>query len=253
MKQIEILGIKIDNLNLNELLYEIDYFLRSNSGHYLVTINPEFIVEADKNFKFKIILNEADLRVADGFGLILAACLKGQIIKQRISGADLTLEICKLAEQNNYPIYLLGGFGDTAKLAANNLKHRFPKLNILGAEEGIIYPFFDNENSQLLARINKAKPAIIFVAFGAPKQEKWIKENLARMPSICLAMGVGGTFDFLAGKTPRAPHFMRNLGLEWLFRLIIEPWRVKRIFRAVFVFLWLVIKETLSIKSQVVK
>lgn len=241
MNNIEILGVKIDNLTKAEIIKKIQGFLNNNKNNYLVTINPEFIIEATKDTGFKNILNEADLKVVDGFGLILAAWLKGKNIKKRLAGSDLTLEICRLAEQNNCSVFLLGGFGNTAQLAADNLKKQFPKINIVGAEEGTIYPFFDNENSQLLARINIAKPAILFVAFGHPKQEKWIKENMTKIPSIRLAMGVGGTFDYLAGKTPRAPHFMRNLGLEWLFRLILQPWRVKRIFNAIFVFLWLVI------------
>lgn len=253
MNELEILGVKIDNLSYAEIIKKIQDFLDSNKNNYLVTINPEFIIEASYDQKFKNILNDADLKIVDGFGLVLASWLKGKNIKKRLAGSDMILEICRIAEQNNCAVFLLGGLGITAQLAGDNLKKQFPKLNIVGAEEGVLITddlksITDNQNNNnvnLIKRINLVKPSIIFVAFGAPKQEKWIKENLAKMPSTRLALGVGGTFDYLAGKTPRAPHFMRNLGLEWLFRLILQPWRLKRIFRAVFVFLWLVLKKDL--------
>lgn len=266
MSNLEILGVKIDNLTKTEILQKIQDFLNNGKKNYLVTINPEFIIEATKDLEFKNILNEADLKVVDGFGLVLAAWLKGKNIKNRFAGSDLTLEICRIAEQNNCSVFLLGGFGNTAELAGDNLKKQFPKLNIVGAEEGIIianresrivnrdrrYTLHDIrniQNSSLIDKINKTKPAILFVAFGHPKQEKWISQNLAKMPSVRLAIGVGGTFDYLAGKTHRAPRFMRNLGFEWLFRVIIEPWRVKRIFKAVVVFMWLAITEKSKTKK----
>jgi len=245
MNELEILGIKIDNLTKTEILKKIQDFLNSHKNNYLVTINPEFIIYANKDQEFKNILKEADLKVVDGFGLILAAWLKGKKIKTRLAGSDLTIEICRLAEQHNCSVFLLGGFGNTAILAGDNLKKQFPKLNIVGAEQGLIVnsQSLIVDNNKLIEKINNAKTAVLFVALGHPKQEKWIKENMPKIPSIRLAIGVGGTFDYLAGKTPRAPQIMRNLGLEWLFRLILQPWRVKRIFRAVFVFMWLVFKK----------
>jgi len=227
---------------LQEVLEKINQFFDSKNKHYIVTANPEFLVAAQKDKNFKEILNYADIAVADGIGLIKAAKYLNQSL-QRVTGVDLVWAVCELAEQKSYPVYFLGSSDLVAAQAAENLKNRFPGLLIAGAESGgeIIDPKQNDED--LLNRINDAKPKIIFVAFGQVKQEKWIFYHLDQLPTVKLAIGVGGSFDYISGRINRAPKFLRRLGLEWLYRLIWEPKRWKRILNAVIVFPFLIIKK----------
>lgn len=255
-----LLGIKIDSLTQEEAKEKIRHFLQEPKNHLIFTPNPEMIVLAQKDTKFKYILNQADLSLPDGVGLILLSPFLGQSIRQRIPGVDFLKEICQIAEQMNKKVYLIGGEYGIAKKAAEKLKFLFPKLQIVGAEEGpsiqekgeeIVYDKL--ENQKLIQRINQSKAQIIFVAFGQNKQEKWIYENIKMLPGVTLAMGVGGAFDFLAQKVPRAPVFWRKIGFEWLWRLIQEPKRYKRIFNAVIVFPYLVIVSLIKNKLLVKK
>jgi len=216
----KILDVKIDDLEMEEVLERVTGFLKSENQHCLFTPNPEFLVEASQDKEFKEILNQADLNVPDGIGLIFASWFLGQPIKRRIQGIDLMERICQQAAQNNWPVFLMGGQQEVAQKAAENLRGKYPGL-----------------------RIDKDRPEILFVALGAPKQEKWISNNLNRLPSVKLAMGVGGSFDYLAGRVRRAPRIIRKIGLEWLWRFTLQPWRAKRIYRALIKFPWLVVKS----------
>ena len=237
--KINILGVQVDNLTRAQALEEVERFLASPSRHYIATPNPEFAVAAQSDEEFKEILNRADLAVPDGAGLFFAAPLFS--LKERISGVDFMEKICRLAEQSGRRVFLLGGKNGAAETAILNLRKRYPAL-IAAFHE-------DHENCG--EAILKFKPEVLFVALGAPKQEKWIYRNAGRFPSVKVAMGVGGAFDFLSGKIKRAPRLMRKLGLEWLWRLMMEPKRAKRIFNAVIVFPWLVIQS--RIKKQVTR
>jgi len=229
----EILGVKIDNLAMEEALRKVEGFLKDGQQHYIVTPNPEFLVLAQKDKKFKEILNLADLAIPDGMGLVLAARFLGQPLKQRVSGTDLMEKICQKAAQKKWPVFLLGGEEGIAEKVAENLRKKY-----LGSKIGTV-----PEIQSLQTRSVSERQSLLFVAFGAPKQEKWINENLKKMPSVKLVMGVGGAFDFMAGQVPRAPKFLRAIGLEWFWRFICQPWRIKRIFKAVIVFPYLVIRS----------
>lgn len=244
-----ILGILIDNITKIEALQKIEQFLFDSKQHHIATPNPEMVMAAQKDKEFLEILNRADLAVPDGIGLILASRYLKQPLSQRITGVDLMLDICKIAEQKNYSIYLLGGENGVAKKAANELQKKFPKLKIAGAESGgkiEISNFIQTSN--LIKKINFARPEILFVAFGAGKQEKWIAHNLINLSSVKIAMGVGGAFDFIAGKVKRAPPWVRNLGFEWLWRFFLQPWRWKRIINATVKFSWACFKAHQKIR-----
>jgi len=240
MNTVEILGVKIDNLSLQEVLEKVSGFLTDKNQHYIVTPNPEFLVAANKDDNFKEILNYADIACADGIGLIKAAKSLGRKLT-RVTGVESVYNISDLANQKKWPLYFLGGEEIIAAAAAEALKHEFPELKIAGAESGgeIIDP--RQTDQDLINRINDAKPKILFVAFGAVKQEKWIFYYLDQLPSVKLAIGVGGTFNFFSGRARRAPKLLRRAGLEWLYRLIREPSRWKRILNAVIVFPFLVL------------
>ena len=238
MKTITILDIPIHSITQAEALQQIELFIQSNKPHQIVTVNPEFIIEAQQNHAFKNILLQADLAVADGSGLIWAARYTKQSLSNRITGVDLTSAVASLAAEKQYKLYLLGGVDPVAREAARALKSQYPHLSIVGAEAGLAYQP-DNEDTEqiqsLIDHIRKVKPDILLVAFGAPKQDIFIAKHKEEL-QVSVMMGVGGTFDFLAGRVKRAPQLFQALWLEWLWRLGQEPKRFKRIWRAVIIF-----------------
>jgi len=238
--KVNILGVQIDNLNKAGVLGKVEEFLSDGRQHYIVTPNPEIVVAAEKDKEFLEILNKADLAVPDGFGLILASRYLRRPLSERITGVDLMLEICKMAEQKNYSVFLVSAKEGLAKPeeVAEALAKKIPRLKISG---DILARKETEEN--LIQKINLEKPKILFVALGAGRQEKLIVKNLDKMPSVKIAMGVGGAFDFIAGKIKRAPSWMRKIGFEWLWRLFMQPWRLKRILTATIKFSWKVIKN----------
>ena len=250
--KLTILGVQIDNLKELDILEKIGQFLDTNKQHYIVTPNPEFLVATQKDEKFKKILNNADIAIPDGFGLKIASQILFRQKLHRHTGVDLMVKSCKLATKKNKSIYLFGAGKGVAQETAQKLKKQFPKLKIAGAHSGgiinyqlsIINPELNKDDN--LAKIKQASPDILFVALGQIKQEKWIVKNLSKLPSVRLAIGIGGSFDYISKKTLRAPKFLRILGLEWLFRLILQPKRLKRIWNAVVVFMWLILKEKLT-------
>jgi N-acetylglucosaminyldiphosphoundecaprenol N-acetyl-beta-D-mannosaminyltransferase len=248
-----ILNVRVDYVDLNQALQKIREFLGSNKQHKIFTPNPEMLVDAQKDNYFREVLNSGDLNICDGKGIALFS--RGRL--KRIPGTDFMVEICKIAGQEGKSVYLLGaGDENVIKQASKKLNELFPSLRVVGFNPG---PKITINNEQL--KINKEQndtivddiitkaPDVLFVAFGHNKQEKWIHEYLKDLPSVKVAMGVGGAFDYLSGKTKRAPRFIRKIGLEWLYRLITQPHRVRRIFTAVVVFPFLVLKNFIKLQK----
>ena len=230
----EILGVKIDNIGLTETLNKISDFLIAGGQHYIVTVNPEFIVEAQKKQEFKNILNGADLAVCDGVGLVLASLGK----LKRVTGVDLSEELLK-GKIKSAKIFLLGGGEESTRI----LMDKYPQA-VVGAKRGGIVnnqTFILDNNEIILKKINESGADVLLVGFGQVKQEMWISRNFNKLPNIKVAIGVGGTFDYLSGSIKRAPKPLRLIGLEWLFRLMTQPQRFGRIFNATVRFLWLVV------------
>lgn len=205
--KVNILGVKIDDIDMSEALVLVERWLEKPGKHYIVTPNPEMIVAAQYDPAFKKILNDADLSIPDGTGLKLSGK-----IKNTIAGTDFMEELVRVAAEEGFVTGFLGGKDEVAKKCVECLKRKYPKLKVVFASESI-----------------SAIPPVdlLFVALGHNKQEKWIAGNLDKIP-VHIAMGVGGAFDYLGGFVPRAPKFLRAIGLEWLFRLVIQPWRIKR-------------------------
>jgi N-acetylglucosaminyldiphosphoundecaprenol N-acetyl-beta-D-mannosaminyltransferase len=206
MKKI-VLGVEIDDVSLDESVKIVTGWMDSKQKRYIVTPNPEIIVAAQRDSEFKKILNNADLSIPDGRGLKI-----GTDIVCCTPGVDLMEALCKEASEKGYTTGFLGGKNGVAVQAVKCLQKKYKNLKV---------SFVSEEPT------NISKADILFVAFGAPKQEKWIAANLNNIP-VKVAMGVGGAFDYISGRVPRAPKWIRSLGLEWLFRLIIQPWRIKR-------------------------
>lgn len=233
-EDINILDINISNISKKDAEVFVETALSNNKKVKIYTPNPEIVLEAHKNSEFKKILNRGDLLLPDGTGLLFAAWLCGKNFKERITGIDFMMDICVLAEKMEKSIFLLGGEDGTTQKTAEKLKEIFPDIKIPGISENI---------DSCYDIIRECEPDIIFVALGAPKQEEWVNENIDKFPSIKIAMVVGGAFDIISGKIPRAPKMMRNLGLEWLWRLIIEPRRMGRIVNAIIIFPIVVLKN----------
>lgn len=240
----EILGIRIDSGNKTDKRAKISYFLKKPGVSKIFTPNPEMLVDSVKDEYFKEVLNLSDLNICDGKGLKMAL---GREV-ERTTGVDFIHDICEIAEREGKSVYLLGtGSRDTLRRAEDALATKYPNLRISGFHPGpkidtlevhgrkVIVPHEEDHNDAI-SEIVLASPDILLVAFGHSKQEKWIHENAHELPSVKIAMGVGGSFDFISGKVPRAPKFIRKIGFEWLYRLIKQPWRIKRIYKALVVF-----------------
>lgn len=243
--RLTVAGVPVDPITMKEAEARAAGFF-GGGQHLIVTPNPEMAVLAERDPGFRKILEGSSLALPDGFGLRVAAWIEGKRIPATITGAEFTLRLARLAEQKDCSVYLLGAGKGVAEEAAENLMLNFPNLRIAGAEQGGVIRWIAGawqEEADLADRIAAAKPDVLLVALGHGKQERWIRDHLPRLPSVKVAMGIGGTLDFLAGRVWRAPFILRKLHLEWLWRLLIEPWRFFRIFEATFVFLWMVLKK----------
>lgn len=238
-----ILNVKVHALTNAQTVALIEDFIASGQPHQLCTVNPEFVVEAQHDLEFQAIINHADLAMPDGVGLIKAAkFLKTAPLPERVPGSDLVVRLARLSHQKGYSIYFLGAQEGVAKQAIDRLKIDYPNLNVAGYYAGS--PALE-ENEAIVQRILAARPDMLLVAYGAPKQDKWIARNRDRL-QIPVCIGVGGSFDFLAGTATRAPVWVQRLNLEWLHRLIMQPWRWRRIWNATGVFCWLVLKSRVA-------
>lgn len=235
----DIFGIKLTDIKEKEAIEKIFFNIEKNIKSYAVTPNPEIILKSLKDEKLFNILNKADFSFADGVGIKLALLSKGKKIN-RITGADLSKKIIKLAEVKNIKIGVITwDKGLSSKEDIGKSIHKeYPQLKLS------VWQIPRNEylEERMIKEINKEAPQILFVAIGFPQQEKLIYNHLKDFKTVNFAIGVGGTFDFITKKAKRAPRIIRKLGLEWLFRLIIQPTRIKRIFEATFVFIFKFIK-----------
>jgi N-acetylglucosaminyldiphosphoundecaprenol N-acetyl-beta-D-mannosaminyltransferase len=234
-----LLGVRIDNFSKKEILEKVESFLRERKFHQIATINPEFILEAQKNPEFRNILNDADLNIADGIGIRFAFWRLAEKLKCRMAGADLMHEILRIANEKKLAVFLavnekgLSLYEETQSVFSK----LYPNVVFNGANLDIqCHSGLDPESQKILKQVkdDKGDIKILLVNFGAPFQEKFI--NSLKNDTIMLAMGVGGSFDYATGKLQRAPKIMRILGLEWLWRLFLQPKRWKRIWNAVIVF-----------------
>lgn len=221
-----ILGVKIDNLEKEEVFQKVEAFLDDNKFHQIATINPEFILEAQKNAEFRNVITNCDLNVADGTGIRFAFYRFGKKLKARITGIDLMLRILKMANRKGINVFLVANQNGLSSWeeTADAIKEIYPNLSVSGM----------NMSPDFMMVEPLQKNVIVFCNFGAPYQEVFL--NSLKNDIIGLAMGVGGSFDYLTGRLKRAPKWMRIFGLEWLWRLILQPQRWKRIWNAVVIF-----------------
>ena len=223
---ISILGVKIDNItkeesgNITKKLIEES----NKSCKIIVAPNTEFVMCAQKDKEFFDILKQAELATPDSIGIIIGAKLQNKKFKERIPGQAYFREVIRKSEIEGWSIYILGGTDEVIEAAVANVKKDFPKANIVGYHEGY---FVKDSEEEVINQINSLEPNVLFVAMGAPKQEKWIYKNKDKL-KVDVATGQGGTLDYEAGRIKRAPKFIQKIGMEWFWRLMIEPSRIVR-------------------------
>ncbi len=244
-----LLGVRIDPVRKTELHGVLAELLADGRQHMIATPNPEMLVLAHRQPEFATLLNQSDLNVPDGIGLVFASKFLGAPLPERVTGVEVLFALAELAVRSSAVLYLLGDAPGVAERAALTLRRTLPKLRVVVDAGGVILERSPEwqEDPAIMERIRGAKPTMLGVALGHGKQEKWIRDHLAGLPSVRIAVGVGGAFHYYAGTTPRAPNRLQRMGLEWLWRLFKEPRRLRRILRAVVVFPVLVL---LSNKSR---
>lgn len=222
---VSILGVPVHPVTMAETLQIVRSFMGEPGLHQLATVNPEFVMRARRDAAFRRVLQQADLCLPDGVGLLYAARRYGQRLPQRVPGSELVYHLARLAARQSWPLFLLGAAPGVARQAATVLQEHSPGLKIAGTYAGSPAP---EENDAIVQRINESAAQLLYVAYGAPRQDKWIARNREALATVRVAMGVGGALDFISGKAVRAPRWVQNIGLEWLHRLLHEPWRWRR-------------------------
>ncbi len=225
VRSVDVLGVRVDDVTYPETLALLRAAIASGEPTVVTTPNPEFVMAAKQDPGFRAILSRAALNIPDGIGLVLAARLSGDRVREHVQGTDLVLKLAAESPKAGYRWFLLGGWGDASSRAGRALEARYPGLEIAGAAPGS--PRVEDDEATRTTIRAAGRVDVILVAYGAPKQEAWLDRNLAVL-GIPVGIGVGGVFNYLSGDAPRAPEWMRRLHLEWLHRLVTQPWRWRR-------------------------
>jgi N-acetylglucosaminyldiphosphoundecaprenol N-acetyl-beta-D-mannosaminyltransferase len=222
--RLHVLSVAVDRLTLDEAADRILGFATGSAPRQVVTVNPEFVMLARHHAAFKAVLDAADLATADGVGILLAARLFGDRLPERVGGVELLERVAARAARQGVSLFLLGAAEGVADRAGAALRARYPGLRIVGTYSGSPAP---EAADAVIDRIRAAQPQILAVAFGAPQQDLWIARYRTLL-AVPVGIGVGGAFDYLAGAVPRAPGWVQHAGFEWLYRLVRQPWRWRR-------------------------
>ncbi|MFA5974889.1 MAG: WecB/TagA/CpsF family glycosyltransferase [Elusimicrobiota bacterium] len=246
---VSIFGVRFDSLTMDETLLILDEFVQRRRPTQVCLANAYTVALCRKDEALRNLLEQSDLVLADGMSIVWGAHWIGLSLPERIAGPDLMTGLCKHASQKGYSIFLMGSSRENLDMLQKVLLSRWPRLRIVGLYNPSMCDQFDeDENRRILEMIRQARPDILFVGMSAPKQEKWIAQNLNRLHApVC--MGVGAAFDFLSGRIPRAPERLQRIGLEWLYRLSCEPRRLwRRYILGNIVFLSLLLNEIIRYK-----
>jgi len=222
---IDVLGVRIDDVTMEQAIAVCHACIRSGRPHRVATPNAEFVAAARGDPDFRRLLNDSTLSIPDGAGLLLAGRILGTPLREQVTGTDLAEQVAGLCADEGFRLFLLGAAPGVAELAARQLTARYPALIVAGTFVGSPDPVDDAEIYSHLRQAGRID--VLLVAYGARKQERWIARNQVAL-GIPLTMGVGGVFDFWSGRVRRAPALVRRLGFDWLFRLIVQPWRWRR-------------------------
>ncbi len=243
MEQKKLLGVPIPTESKKEVLEYIKKYLSMGQEFvHIVSLNPENLVLCHEDEEFKKIVEMSQIRIVDGIGVVLAGHMLNVPVGERFTGVDIMEKLIAMAHDGSLSVVLIGGEQNLATKLAKCYRDKYSQIEIVGSEgfKDAKNPNTDEE-AALLSIVAVHKPRLLFVAFGSPTQEKWLWKNRALLQGV-VCMGVGGAFDFLSGNVARAPILVRRLGLEWLYRLLRQPWRWRRQLRLL-KFVWLVMKQ----------
>lgn len=220
----EILGCRLDPIDSDEATARILDFARSNAGAQVITLGTEMVVYAQHDPRFRAIVNSSALSLCDTVGLLAVARRRKASLRARVTGVELIEHLCAGAASEGLPVYFLGSTEGVAAEAAAKLRSRFPALRVAGTRSGY---FRDDDSDAVAQEIAASGARLLLAGMGSPRQEYWLSENLQKT-GCGAGIGVGGSFDVIAGRIERAPSLVRRLGMEWLYRLVKEPWRWRR-------------------------
>ena len=224
MNKVNILGVHVDMVNIQQAAEQIMRFFNEDRLHTVFTPNSEIIMAAYRDSSFCDILNNADLLTADGIGVVYASKILKKPIDERAAGYDIAKKVLEKMNYTEHKLFLFGGKPGVAEEAAANLKEEYAELNIVGTRNGYFKP---EDEAEIVRQINDSGADIVVVSLGAPKEEKWINAHKDEL-NVRVAMGIGGSRDGLAGRAERAPDFWCLIGMEWFYRLMKEPQRIGR-------------------------
>jgi exopolysaccharide biosynthesis WecB/TagA/CpsF family protein len=221
-------GVAIDNVSMSEAIAAVEAYIRRGNGLLVVTPNIDHLLQLRRDEEFRRAYSGAELVLADGMPLIWLSRLQGTPLKQKVSGSDFLIEFCRQAAGKGHRVFLMGGSEGVVQQAARVLQERFPGLLVAGTySPSHGFDQKGEENRRIVELVKRERPDILFVGAGTPRQEKWLLHHWKELsPTVCI--GVGAAFDFLTGRARRAPRWMRNMGLEWFWRLMHEPLRLFR-------------------------
>lgn len=222
-KKVDVLGIEFEHTTKSETIHTLEKRIKDNKKTFIVTANPEIVMYAQRDQQYQKIVQSADYIIPDGIGIIMGAKLLKNPLPERIPGFELMKDLLTIAGKQQLRVFFLGARENVLNKAIDNVKHDYPGIQIAGSHHG----FFNEEDPEVAKMVQESNPDMVFVALGFPRQERWISNN-AHLFQKGLFMGVGGSFDVLSGTVKRAPALWRKLNIEWLYRLIKQPQRWKR-------------------------
>ena len=231
-----LMGVPVYDVTMGETLDWVSRWIEQGEPRQIATVNPEFLVRARADPGFRATLNRAALCIPDGIGLLWATRMRGRRLRERVAGSDLVPSLAEVAAERGWRIFFLGAAPGVAETTAKILTTQHPNLQVAGCYAGSPDPA---EEVGITSRIRSTDADVVLVAYGAPRQDLWLARNLAET-GAAVGVGVGGSFDFIAGVARRAPRWVQKLGLEWLHRLVLEPWRWRRQLALPY-FVWLVL------------
>ncbi len=217
------LGIDVSALSYEGIIEDLGNRIESGKQSTIIAVNPEKVMAAQRDPQVKELINASTYQIADGVGILLAAKLKGGQITSRVTGVDMMSALLRFASEDGLPVYFFGAKEEVVAKAIANIQETFPAIKVVGYTNG-----YDKDEEALVQRIQQSGAKMIFVALGSPKQELWIQRNMPKLSNVQVFQGVGGSFDVFSGTVKRAPVAFRKLGLEWLYRLMASPSRIKR-------------------------
>ncbi|MHC1568685.1 MAG: WecB/TagA/CpsF family glycosyltransferase [Candidatus Syntropharchaeia archaeon] len=235
MKKSSLFGIEVTYGKREEIISEIERRLNNGEKTFIVTLNVSILMEAIKDPSYRKILEEANMVIPDGSGIVWALDVIANVKTDRVTGIDTMTHLCELSKKKGWKVYLLGAREDVAKKACENLRRN--GVNVVGYHHG----YFERDG-EVIEEILSKKPDLLFVGMGVPKQERWIHEHFEKIP-VKLAMGVGGSIDVVSGRKKRAPEFVQKMRLEWLYRFLQSPWNKRKVPFQIMRFVFLVFRE----------